>query len=62
MQMASQMAAVGKGGAVKPAAVGDEGYYFVAGDQVGLLVKKGGVSFKIASMRRFPSTRRKRWN
>ncbi len=47
-QMASQMAAAGKGAAVKPAAVGDEGYYFVAGDQVGLLVKKGSVSFKVA--------------
>ena len=47
-QMASQMANVAKGSAVKTVAVGDEGYYFVAGDQVGLLVKKGGVSFKIA--------------
>jgi hypothetical protein len=47
-QMASQMAAAGKGGAVKAAAVGDEGYYFVTGDQVGLLVKKGSVSFKVA--------------
>jgi len=47
-QMARQMAAAGKGGAVKPASVGEDGYYFVAGDQVGLLVKKGGVSFKVA--------------
>lgn len=47
-QMASQMAAVGKGAAVKPARVGEDGYYFVAGDQVGLLVKKGSVSFKVA--------------
>ena len=47
-QMANQMAAAGKGGAVKPAAVGDDGYYFVAGEQVGLLVKKGSVSFKVA--------------
>jgi len=47
-QMARQMAAVGKGGAVKPVRVGDDGYYFVAGDQVGLLVKKGGISFKVA--------------
>jgi len=46
-QMASQMAAGRKGAAVKPASVGDDGYYFVAGDQVGLLVKKGSVSFKV---------------
>jgi hypothetical protein len=47
-QMAGQMAASAKGAAFKPASVGDDGYYFVAGDQVGLLVKKGGVSFKVA--------------
>lgn len=48
-QMARQMAATSKGkGAVKPASVGEDGYYFVAGDQVGLLVKKGGVSFKVS--------------
>ena len=47
-RMAGQMAAMGKGGAVKPAGVGEDGYYFVAGSQVGLLVKKGGVSFKVA--------------
>lgn len=47
-RMASQMAAVSKGAAMKPASVGDDGYYFVAGDQVGLLVKKGSVSFKVA--------------
>lgn len=47
-QMARQMAAVGKGSAVKPAVVGEDGYYFVAGDQVGLLVKKRGISFKVA--------------
>ncbi|HMA87213.1 MAG TPA: hypothetical protein VKP89_00560 [Burkholderiales bacterium] len=46
-RMASQMAAASKGAAVKPASVGEDGYYFVAGDQVGLLVKKGGVSFKV---------------
>ncbi len=44
-QMAAQMAAAGAG--VKPAAVGDDAYYFVAGNQVGLLVKKGSVSFKV---------------
>jgi hypothetical protein len=47
-QMASQMASVGKGTAMKPASVGEDGYYFVAGDQAGLLVKKGSISFKVA--------------
>ena len=47
-QMASRMASLSKGGAVKSAAVGDDGYYFVAGTQVGLLVKKGAASFKVA--------------
>jgi hypothetical protein len=47
-QMARQMAAASKGGAVKSAGVGDDGYYFVAGTQVGLLVKKGNASFKVA--------------
>ena len=46
-QMARQMATAGKGGALKPASVGEDGYYFLAGDQVGLLVKKGGISFKV---------------
>ena len=45
-RMAAEMAAASKGGAVKHASVGDDAYYFVAGTQVGLLVKKGGVSFK----------------
>lgn len=47
-QMALQMAAAGKAGTVKPASVGEDGYYFVAGEQVGLLVKKGSISFKVA--------------
>jgi len=47
-QMARQMAAASKEGAVKPASVGEDGYFFVAGSQVGLLVKKGGISFKVA--------------
>lgn len=47
-RVAFQMGAAAKGAAFKPVAVGDDGYYFVAGDQVGLLVKKGGVSFKVA--------------
>lgn len=53
-QMARQMAAAGKGSEVKPASVGEDGYYFVAGDQVGLLVKKGGISFKVAVYARLP--------
>ena len=47
-RMAQQMAAGAKGSAVKSAGVGEDAYYFVTGDQVGLLVKKGGVSFKVA--------------
>jgi hypothetical protein len=43
----ARMAAGANGTSLKPAAVGDDAYYFVAGDQVGLLVKKGGLSFKV---------------
>jgi hypothetical protein len=46
--MASQMAAAAAGAAMKPAGVGDDSYYFVAGDQVGLLAKKGSLAFKVA--------------
>jgi hypothetical protein len=45
---AARAAAGANGTSIKPAAVGDDGYYFVAGDQVGLLVKKGSVAFKVA--------------
>ena len=41
-------AAVGKGAEVKAASVGDDAYYYVAGDQVMLFVKKGAASFKVA--------------
>jgi len=44
---AARLAAGANGTSIQPAAVGDDGYYFVAGDQVGLLVKKGAVSFKV---------------
>lgn len=44
-RMATEMTAAGAG--IKPAAVGDDAYYFVAGNQAGLLVKKGSVSFKV---------------
>jgi hypothetical protein len=47
-QMAGRMVALSKSTSLKPAAVGEDGYYFVAGSQVGLLVKKGGASFKVA--------------
>lgn len=47
------VAAVG-GGAVKPASVGDDAYYFVTGDQAALFVKKGGVSFKVAVYAKLP--------
>jgi hypothetical protein len=57
-QMASQLAAAGNGGAVKSVSVGDDGYYFVAGDQVGLLVKKGGSSFKVAVYATVPVERK----
>jgi len=45
---AARAAAGANGTSIKSAAVGDDAYYFVAGDQVGLLVKKGGISFKVA--------------
>ncbi|MGE5668370.1 MAG: hypothetical protein ACM338_09260 [Betaproteobacteria bacterium] len=57
-RMANQMAAVGQGAAVKPASVGEDGYYFVTGDQVGLLVKKGNVSFKVAVYATLPVDRK----
>jgi hypothetical protein len=44
---AARMAAGANGTSIKAAAVGDDSYYFVAGDQVGLLVKKGSLSFKV---------------
>src|SRR5512135_923673 len=47
-QMAGQMAAAGKGATMTPAGVGEDSYYFVVGDQVGLLAKKGSVAFKVA--------------
>jgi len=47
-QMAQRMAGASSGAAQKAASVGDDAYYFVVGEQVGLLVKKGSVSFKVA--------------
>ena len=48
------MANGAKASAVKTVGVGDEGYYFVTGDQVGLLVKRGSVSFKVAVYAKLP--------
>ncbi|CAM5616339.1 hypothetical protein [Rhodanobacter lindaniclasticus] len=45
-QMSAEMTAAGAG--VKTAEVGDDAYFFVAGKQVGLLVRKGDASFKVA--------------
>jgi hypothetical protein len=53
-QQANQMAALAKGAAMKAASVGEDAYYFVAVDQVGLLVKKGGISFKVAVYAKLP--------
>lgn len=51
-RMAAEMAAASAG--VKPAAVGDNACYFVAGSQVGLLVKHGEVSFKVTVQATLP--------
>src|SRR5262249_54374239 len=37
----------GAGGAMKPAGVGDDSFYAIAGTQVSLWVKKGGNAFKM---------------
>lgn len=48
-RMAAMMAGASGGkGKVQSAGIGDDSYYFVAGTQVGLLVKKGSMSFKVA--------------
>ena len=57
-KLAGQMAVGARGSAVKAASVGDDGYYFVAGDQVGLLVKKGGIAFKVAVYATLPVERK----
>lgn len=53
-RMAHEMAAMGKGGSVKPVGVGNDGYYFVAGDMVVLMVKKDNVAFKVAVYAKLP--------
>lgn len=47
-------AATGKGTGIRSASVGEDAYYFVAGDQVALFVKKGAVSFKVAVYAKLP--------
>jgi hypothetical protein len=54
-KMAREMAVTGKGGSVKSAGVGDEGFFYVAGDQAVLMVKKGNVSFKVAVYAKLPA-------
>ena len=53
-QMAMVLAMKPEGVSMKPASVGDDAYYFVTGDQAGLLVKKGSVSFKVAVYAKMP--------
>jgi hypothetical protein len=53
-RQATMAATVGKGNEMKPASVGDEGYYFVTGDQATLFVKKGATSFKVAVYAKLP--------
>ncbi len=53
-QATMAVAAVGKGTEIKPASVGDDAYYYVTGDQAGLFVKKGAVSFKVAVYAKIP--------
>lgn len=53
-QMANQVVAQVKGSAMTPASVGDDGYFFVTADQVGLLVKKGANSFKVTVYAKLP--------
>ena len=47
-RQAAMGTALNKDVVMKSASVGDDAYYFAIGDQVGLLVKKGDVSFKVA--------------
>jgi hypothetical protein len=54
-RQATMTSAAVKGAEVKPASVGDDAYYYVAGDQAALFVKKGAVSFKVAVYARLPA-------
>lgn len=57
-RMASQMAAMVKDAAVTSAGIGDDAYYFVEGELVGLLVKKGDVSFKVTVYATLPANKK----
>lgn len=48
------VAAAGKGSRIEPAGVGDDAYYYVAGEQVALFVKKGAASFKVDVYAKLP--------
>lgn len=51
---AMTVAAAGKGAGITPASVGDDAYYYVAGEQVALFVKKGAASFKVDVYAKIP--------
>lgn len=54
----ARAAAGANGTSIKPAVVGDDGYYFVTGDQVGLQAKKGSVGFKVTVYAALPVDRK----
>ncbi len=53
-QMAIRTAAALPGAKIKPASVGEDGYYDVAGEMVTLLFKKGSSSAKVAVYAKLP--------
>jgi hypothetical protein len=57
-QMANQLAAMGKRATMQAAGIGVDSYYFVLGDQVGLLVKTASVAFKLAVYATLPVDRK----
>lgn len=57
-RMASQMAPLVKDASVTSAGIGDDAYYFVEGELVGLLVKKGNVSFKVTVYATLPANKK----
>lgn len=56
-RMAASM--TGRGVSVTAAPVGDDAYYFIAGEQVGLLVKHGAASFKVSIYATIPVAKKK---
>jgi hypothetical protein len=46
--------ATAAGAALKPAGVGEDSYYAILGDQVGLWVKKNGSAFKLSVYKKIP--------